>query len=538
MVSRHAIPSFVASPIQKQANYAMENASHFFHSAASSVATDNNSRSITSRVVHWLLLPSLRDASIGSVIVSLLAIVATLLIGEQLLYRHRKAHLPGPAWTLPIVGKFADSLKPSLEKYQEGWNSGPLSVASVFHIFIVVASSVEHTRKILNSPHYTEPMLVASAKKVICPDNWVFLNGKAHVDYRKGLNTLFTPRALGIYLGIQENIYKRHFAAWMADKDPKAKPFMMQFRDLNMETSLRVFCGEYISEEGAKQVSDNYWLITVALELVNFPFALPGTKVYNAIKARKMAMKQFEHTARESKRRMAEGGEVTCLTDAWIKAMLDARMERDNPEMGADARRVLVRDFSDREIALVLLSFLFASQDAMSSGLTYLFQHMADHPEILQKIREEQYSLRGDDIEAPLTFEKVEKMKYTTTVVKESLRLKPPVIMVPYKTHKPFPIDENYTVAKGTMVIPSMWNSLHDPKVYPEPEKLLPDRWTDKDGDDLANKNPKNYLVFGSGPHSCIGQQYAMMHLTAVIGTASILMNWEHELTPLSEKVR
>lgn len=46
----------------------------------------------------------------------------------------------------------------------------------------------------------------------------------------------------------------------------------MLFRDLNMETSLRVFCGSYISEEDAKDVSDKYWMITQALELVNFPF--------------------------------------------------------------------------------------------------------------------------------------------------------------------------------------------------------------------------------------------------------------------------
>lgn len=39
-----------------------------------------------------------------------------------------------------------------------------------------------------------------------------------------------------------------------------------------METSLRVFCGSYISEENAKEVSAKYWQITQALELVNFPF--------------------------------------------------------------------------------------------------------------------------------------------------------------------------------------------------------------------------------------------------------------------------
>ena len=288
------------------------------------------------------------------------------------------------------------------------------------------------------------------------------MNGKTHVDYRKGLNSLFTSRALGIYLQIQESIYKQHFAKWVAEDNSTARPFMMQLRDLNMDTSLRVFCGNYIPEHGAKEISEHYWLITVALELVNFPFAFPGTKVYKAIQARKMAMKWFEFTAAESKKRMAAGEEVTCLCDAWVRAMLDARENRENEDLRDDQRKVLHRDFSDREIGMVLLSFLFASQDAMSSGLTYLFQHLADHPEVLRKVREEQYALRNNDVESPLTIDLVEKMEYTRATVRESLRMKPPVIMVPYMTHKPFPISEDYTVPKGAMIIPSFWNSLHE----------------------------------------------------------------------------
>ncbi len=362
----------------------------------------------------------------------------------------------------------------------------------------------------------------------------MFLGGKVHVDYRKGLNTLFTRKALSIYLPIQETIYKRYFQEWMADSNPNPQPYLMKFRDLNMETSLRVFTGEYIPAEAAQQISDSYWLITVALELVNFPFAFPGTKVYNAIKARKLTMKWFEHTARESKKRMAEGGEVTCLTDAWIKGMIDAR--EGNESMDGETRRVLVREYSDREIAMVILSFLFASQDAMTSGLTYLFQHVGDRSDILRKVREEQYRVRGDDIEAPLTLEQLDEMEYTRMVVKESLRLKPPVIMVPYLTRKPFPIDDKYTVPKGTMVIPSFWNSLHDPSVYPQPDEFRPERWLEGP-DSPAQMNPKNFLVFGSGPHNCIGYNYAQLHLAAVLGTASVTMNWEHEITPLSEKV-
>ena len=479
---------------------------------------------------------SLHDISSMQVVFTVLALAVSLLAMEQVVYRVKKGGLPGPAWSIPLIGKFADSLHPTLEKYQEAWNSGSLSATSVFNIFIVIASSTEYTRKILNSPMHAEPCLVASAKKVLCHDNWVFLNGKAHVDYRKGLNTLFTSRALGIYLPIQEAIYKKHFHLWTASPKSEAEPFMLPLRHLNLETSLRVFCGSYISEQGAKQISDEYWLITMALELVNFPFALPGTKVYRAIQARKNAMKWFEHTAAESKKRMALGEEVTCLTDAWIRAMIDAREDRNNEDLGAEQRRVLVRDFSNREIGMVLLSFLFASQDAMSSGLTYLFQHLADHPEILRKVREEQYAIRNNDVEAPVTMDTVEKMTYTRAVVKESLRLKPPVLMVPYLARQAFPISKDYTAPKGSMVIPSFWNSLHDPAAYPSPDEFLPERWLEGP-DSPAAKNPKNYLVFGNGPHNCIGKEYAMQHLVTVIGAASVLMNWEHKRTDLSEKV-
>lgn len=84
-----------------------------------------------------LFLAPLKDASPLQVLGTVAAIVVTLLLCEQVLYRYRKGHLPGPTWTTPVIGKFADSLKPSLDNYRKGWDSGPLSVASVFHMCVL-----------------------------------------------------------------------------------------------------------------------------------------------------------------------------------------------------------------------------------------------------------------------------------------------------------------------------------------------------------------------------------------------------------------
>ena len=191
---------------------------------------------------------------------------------------------------------------------------------------------------------------------------------------------------------------------------------MMIARHLNMDTSLRVFCGDHIPPAATLEINDKYWDITRALELVNFPLALPGTKVYKAIQARKVAFKWLVEAAAKSKIHMANGGEPTCMLDSWLQTIQD-------PEWKGR------KEFSDREMAMVLFSFLFASQDAMSSGLIYCFQHLADHPEIFAKVREEQDRIRGDS-NNPMTLELLNDMPYLNAVVKESLRVKPPVLMV------------------------------------------------------------------------------------------------------------
>lgn len=80
------------------------------------------------------LYDAFMTASPTTVALSIATIIVTGLLYEQYRYQTKKAGLPGPKWTIPIIGKFADSLNPTMENYIKGWNSGPLSVASVFHM--------------------------------------------------------------------------------------------------------------------------------------------------------------------------------------------------------------------------------------------------------------------------------------------------------------------------------------------------------------------------------------------------------------------
>ncbi|KAK3956202.1 cytochrome P450 [Pseudoneurospora amorphoporcata] len=469
-------------------------------------------------------------------------LLAALVAWDQIKYVLNKGTIAGPSWKIPFIGPFLESIDPKFEEYYAKWMSGPLSCVSVFHKFVVIASTRDMARKVFNSPSYVKPCVVDVAHKLLGADNWVFLDGPAHVEFRKGLNGLFTRRALEIYLPGQEEVYNRYFKTFLditKKAGGKPVPFMPHFREVITAVSCRSFVGHYISDEAVKKIADDYYLITAALELVNFPIIIPYTKTWYGKKAADMVLAEFAKCAAKSKVRMAAGGEATCIMDAWVKQMIDSQKWREavasgNTE-GIEKPTQLLRDFTDYEISQTIFTFLFASQDATSSAATWLFQTMAQRPDVLDRVREENLKVRNGDIHASLNMEQLESMTYTRAVVRELLRYRPPVLMVPYLVKKPFPISEDYTVPKGSMVIPTTYMALRDPEVYPNPDYFDPERYYSGDAE---VKGAKNYLVFGVGPHYCLGQQYAQLNLALFVGKASLLLDWKHHPTPLSEEIK
>ena len=406
---------------------------------------------------------------------------------------------------------------------------------------MVIASTRDMARKVFNSPAYVKPCVVDVAQKLLRPKNWVFLDGKAHVEYRRGLNGLFTRQALEIYLPGQEEVYEKYFARFLEitqEQGGQPMPWMPVLRELMCAVSCRTFVGHYMTDRVVKKIAQDYYCITAALDLVNFPIIIPFTRTWYGKKAADMVLDEFAKCAAKSKVRMAAGGTVTCIMDAWIKSMQDSAIYREKVANGiqvddSEKPSMLLRDFSDFEISMTVFTFLFASQDATSSASTWLFQIMADRPDLLDKVREENLGLRGGDKNVPFSMDLLESMTYTRAVVKETLRYRPPVIMVPYEVKKDFPVTESYTAKKGSMIIPSIWPATHDPEAYPNPDSFEPERWITGD----AEKQSKNWLVFGTGPHYCIGQHYAQLNLAAMIGKASMELDWVHHPTSISEKI-
>lgn len=489
------------------------------------------------------LEPVIQALSQTSIWAILLTVLAVAVAYDQISYLSQKGSIVGPAWKTPFIGPFLQSMDPKFEEYYGKWISGPLSCVSVFHKFVVIASTRDMSRKVFNSPTYVKPCVVDAAPKLLGHDNWVFLDGKPHVDFRKGLNNLFTRKALECYLPGQEAVYRDYFKRFVRitkEAGGKPTPYMGEFREVMCALSCRTFVGHYMPEEAFKKIADDYYLITAALELVNFPIILPYTRTWYGKKAADMVLSEFSKCAAKSKVRMRAGGDVTCIMDAWIKQMVESEIWRDAEAKGLSMENLekpspLLRDFTDYEIAQTIFTFLFASQDATSSACTWLFQIMAQRPDILDRVRDENLRVRNGNPHAAVNLDQLESMAYTRAVVRELLRYRPPVLMVPYVAKKSFPISDSYTVPKGAMIIPTTYMALRDPEVYPNPDVFDPERYYTGDAE---VKGAKNYLVFGVGPHYCLGQHYAQLNLALGVGMASMLLNWEHHATPLSEEIK
>lgn len=86
-----------------------------------------------------------------------------------------------------------------------------ISCVSVLHRFVVIIPSTDVVRKVLNAGDKTKLAGCDALETYLRPGNFIFMDGKPHVEFRKGLNSLFTKQALARYLPVMEAAYDLHF---------------------------------------------------------------------------------------------------------------------------------------------------------------------------------------------------------------------------------------------------------------------------------------------------------------------------------------
>jgi cytochrome P450 len=158
------------------------------------------------------------------------------------------------------------------------------------------------------------------------------------------------------------------------------------------------------------------------------------------------------------------------------------------------------------------LMTIYSGHESTALSLGWTWYLLARHPEVLARVRQEVDSVLGG---RPPTFEDLPNLRYSLQVIKESLRLYPVIFMLARAPTKDLEIG-GYRLPKGQMVLMPPYIIHRDATFFPEPERFDPERFTPEREKQLPRYA---YFPFGAGPHTCIGNHFAMMEEQLILAT-------------------
>lgn len=175
---------------------------------------------------------------------------------------------------------------------------------------------------------------------------------------------------------------------------------------------------------------------------------------------------------------------------AWVRDTV--RMRRESPREDLISDLVSAREGDDRlsddDIVALVSAILSAGSETTALGGTIAISTLLDHNDALER-------LRADRSMIPQAVSEILRYGFgglagTARYAKEDFEL------------------HGRRIRKGQMVMLSLGGASHDPSVYPNPEHFDIDR------------NPKDLLTFGFGPHYCLGANLAREELAYMIDAA------------------
>lgn len=327
--------------------------------------------------------------------------------------------------------------------------------------------------------------------------------------------------------------------------------------EITILTASRTLQGQEVRDQMDKSVADLYHDLDMGFTPLNF--ILPGLPLpanFRRDKAQRQ-MEQF-YTEIIRKRRAAEaqdGGAHESKHHDMIATLLQQKYKNG-------------RSLTDREMSSIMIALLMAGQHTSSATSSWALLRLAQHPEIIQQLYDEQVKVFGDGNGGftPLNYEtQKSSLPLLDSVIRETLRMHPPLHSLMRRVLKDIVVPPTLSSASNfsaggkrnedaTLVIPKGHNvlaapgvSAMDPQLWDSPEEFSPARWLEggrvpKDDSTAAStangdtvdygwgavstSASSSYLPFGAGRHRCIGEQFAYVQLGSIIATWVRNFDW------------
>ncbi|KAG2426049.1 hypothetical protein HXX76_013239 [Chlamydomonas incerta] len=163
---------------------------------------------------------------------------------------------------------------------------------------------------------------------------------------------------------------------------------------------------------------------------------------------------------------------------------------------------------SDVEVIAQSFTFVMAGFETTALTLSLVTFMLATHPEAAARLAAEVDGLGSGE----LTHEVLaEKLPYTEAVIKETLRLYPPIPYLIREAREDLDLGNGMVAPKGSYLTMYMHAVHLNPDVWPHPERFLPERFLPEGAAAFGPADPGAWAPFGIGARMCVGHKLAMM---------------------------
>ncbi|XP_051133521.1 salviol synthase-like [Andrographis paniculata] len=177
---------------------------------------------------------------------------------------------------------------------------------------------------------------------------------------------------------------------------------------------------------------------------------------------------------------------------------------------------------TDNNIKAVLLDVFTAGIETSSMTTNWIMVEMMRHPSVYKKAQDEVRLVFKD--KGFVDESCFNELKYLKLVIKESLRIHPPIpILFPREGTKPCEIF-GYKIPSKSRVLINVWALGRDPKYWKEPDSFIPERFFDNPVDFKVNNF--EYLPFGAGRRICPGISFGLANVELALAMFLYHFDW------------
>ena len=162
--------------------------------------------------------------------------------------------------------------------------------------------------------------------------------------------------------------------------------------------------------------------------------------------------------------------------------------------------------------------------DTTATVLEWTMTELMGNPAAMKKAQEEVRTIIGK--KPKIEAEDIQKMEYIQCVIKESLRLHPPVpLLVPRETAEDVEID-GYHIPSKTRVFVNAWKIQRDPEYWKNPTEFIPERFMDNCSVDYKGQDYE-FIPFGSGRRKCPGLSFGVASFEQALANLLHWFDWK-----------